>query len=73
MASSATPAQTNLVIALAAGDTFSLALLSDGTVRAWGWNKHGQFGNGNTITSNRPVPVNGLTRVKAVAAVTTSV
>lgn len=63
-------AQTSSVIALATGDTFSLALRSDGTVLAWGWNRYGQLGNGNTseISSNEPAPVRGLTGVKAVAA-----
>jgi hypothetical protein len=61
-------AQTNSVSALAAGGTFSLASLSDGTVRSWGWNKYGQLGNGNTLTSNVPVPVSGLAGVKAIVA-----
>ena len=34
---------------------YSLALLSDGTVRAWGSNYHGQLGDGTL--SNRTVPV----------------
>ena len=43
------------VIAVAAGNTHSLALCSDGTLAAWGYNGNGQLGNGNT--SRSPVPV----------------
>jgi len=44
----------------------SLALLSDGTVRAWGYNDRGQLGDGSTITRRTPVEVPGLQGVKAV-------
>jgi hypothetical protein len=37
-----------------------LALLSDGTVVAWGANEHGQLGDGSTEASEVPVPVSGL-------------
>jgi len=33
---------------VAAGNTHACALVSDGTVVCWGWNKHGQLGNGAT-------------------------
>jgi alpha-tubulin suppressor-like RCC1 family protein len=45
------------VIALAAGAFHSLALCDDGTVAAWGYNNHGQLGNGSTTTSTTPVAV----------------
>jgi ELWxxDGT repeat protein len=43
------------VIAVAAGEDFSLALTDEGRVYAWGANQLGQLGNGTTIDS--PVPV----------------
>ncbi|GII34365.1 RCC1 domain-containing protein [Planotetraspora mira] len=63
------------VVAIAAGGTHGLALLSNGTVRAWGDNSSGQLGNGITGgNSPVPVPVVGpggvgvLSNVKAIAA-----
>jgi alpha-tubulin suppressor-like RCC1 family protein len=44
------------VIAIAAGDRHSLALLGDGTVRAWGSNVDGQLGDG-TGAPDSPFPV----------------
>ena len=46
----------------------SLALKSDGTVWAWGWNGFGQLGDGTTTQRLVPVRVEGLTDVVAVAA-----
>ena len=48
------------VVALSAGGGHSLALLADGTVRAWGHNSAGELGNGSTINSAFPVPVDDL-------------
>jgi alpha-tubulin suppressor-like RCC1 family protein len=53
---------------VAAGLAHSLALLDDGTVRAWGVNGVGQLGDGTTDFRSTPVPVVGLTNVRAVAA-----
>jgi alpha-tubulin suppressor-like RCC1 family protein len=53
--------------ALAAGNSHSLALKSDGTVWAWGNNVNGPLGDGTT--TDRPVPVQtqGISDVKALA------
>ena len=47
-----------VVVAVAAGASHSLALCSDGTVVAWGYNDDGQLGNGSNTASNVPVLVN---------------
>jgi alpha-tubulin suppressor-like RCC1 family protein len=46
------------VIALSAGPFHNLALCSDGTVVAWGYNNHGQLGDGTKASSPVPVTVN---------------
>ena len=56
------------VIAVAAGTNHSLALKSDGSVWAWGWNIFGQLGDGSGVNQNAPVKINGLTNVIAIAA-----
>jgi len=50
------------------GSVHSLALLSNGTVMAWGDNHEGQLGTGTTKTSAVPQPVPGLSGVTAIAA-----
>jgi alpha-tubulin suppressor-like RCC1 family protein len=59
------------VIAVAAGDSFGLAVTSDGKVWAWGANFNGQLGQGSTSEySNVPVEIESLSEagVFAVAA-----
>lgn len=46
------------VVAVAAGQDHSLALCSDGTVAAWGYNNWGQLGNNTTTSTSVPVAVN---------------
>ncbi len=50
------------VVAVSVGDRHSVALCSDGTLAAWGWNFYGQLGNNRTWdtsngSTNRWVPV----------------
>ncbi len=56
------------VTKIAAGCGFSLALRSDGTLWAWGWNNAGQLGNGSTADSAVPVKITGVSQVTAIAA-----
>jgi hypothetical protein len=45
----------------------SLALKSDGTVWAWGYNAYGQLGNGTYTNSNTPVRVPELSNIVAIS------
>ncbi|MDD5528676.1 MAG: T9SS type A sorting domain-containing protein [bacterium] len=65
------PVQTNLltnVVAISAGGHHSLALKSDSTVWAWGYNYYGQLGDSTTTQNNQPVKVKLLTGVIAISA-----
>ena len=55
------------MVGLAGGDSHSLALKADGTVRSWGYNFNGRLGNGTTTDSSTPVTVSGLTDVVGLA------
>jgi len=56
------------VVSVAAGDSHSLAVTSDGTLWAWGNNSRGQLGDGTKKHRRTPVPVPGLAGVVAMAA-----
>jgi Regulator of chromosome condensation (RCC1) repeat/HYR domain len=56
------------VQAIAAGESYSLALKNDGSVWAWGRNGNGQLGDGTNAQSNTPVQVSDLSDVQAIAA-----
>lgn len=56
----------NNVMAVSAGACYAVALLNDGTVRAWGRNDSGQIGDGTTVNKNVPTEVAGLDNVLAI-------
>jgi alpha-tubulin suppressor-like RCC1 family protein len=60
---------TSGVTQIASAGHTGFALLSDGSMRAWGFNGSGQVGDGSTTGRLTPVPVSGLTSaVKQIAA-----
>ena len=56
------------VRAVAAGAKHALALMADGTVKAWGDNRSGQSGIGTLGTVDTPEVVQGVSNVIAIAA-----
>ena len=48
------------VTAITSGGLWSCALTKTGAAKCWGWNDHGQLGNGMTTNTNVPVDVVGL-------------
>jgi YD repeat-containing protein len=54
--------------AISAGHMHCLAVKSDGTVWAWGWNEYGQLGDGTTTDSQSPAQVKNLDGVESVVA-----
>jgi len=64
---SSRPSPTNVpgltgVTSIAAGRDHNVVVLSDGSMRSWGYNAGGQLGDGSTTTRRSPVVVSGVTR-----------
>ena len=55
------------ITAIAGGVYHTIALKSDDTVWAWGYNKYGQLGDGTYTDKSNPVQVSGLSEVTAIA------
>jgi len=54
---------------LAAGNGHSVALLSNGSVYAWGYNHYGQLGDNTTSSSTNPVQVEGLLSGRVITSI----
>ena len=59
------------VAAISAGQYHTLALCTDGTLVAWGYNNRGQLGDGTTTTTGVPVEIgnNGVLAGKSVVSI----
>ena len=62
----AAEAEASRIVQIAAGAYHSLALFSDGSLYAWGWNSDGQLGDGTTDDRSTPVLIGtGYTAIAA--------
>jgi len=52
---------------IALGGSHSCALLTDGTMKCWGYNGYGQLGDGTTTDRTTPVEVSGITTATSIA------
>ncbi|MFM7271232.1 MAG: RCC1 domain-containing protein [Actinomycetes bacterium] len=55
-------------VAVSAGNTFTCAVLEDGTGRCWGGNSQGQLGNNSTTGFNLPQFVSGMSGAVSIAS-----
>ncbi len=55
-------------VSLAAGGNHTCAIVEDGRVRCWGWNYHGQLGDGTTERAPVATTVKGISGVVQLAA-----
>jgi alpha-tubulin suppressor-like RCC1 family protein len=50
------------IVDISTGGTHTCAVLTNGTVKCWGWNFRGQLGDGTTTKRLTPVTVTGISR-----------
>ena len=55
-------------MSVSAGTNYTCALMSNGTVKCWGWNLYGRLGNGTTADSAKPTLVAGITSAIAISS-----
>lgn len=63
---------SNVIAITAASEDTTCALISDGTIKCWGYGLTGELGDGNKISSPIPVTVNGISTAKMIASGVTS-
>lgn len=56
-------------VTLSSGSEHTMALMTNGTVWAWGINTYGSLGDGTTFQPNTPVAVTGMTGLNNVTAI----
>ncbi len=56
------------IIAISAGERYSLALNSSGEIYAWGENQNGRLGIGSQTDQDTPVKLDDISNVKAISA-----
>jgi alpha-tubulin suppressor-like RCC1 family protein len=54
-------------VGVSAGSWHACAVLRSGAVQCWGWNGHGELGDGTSTDSSTPVAVTGITNAVAVS------
>ncbi len=53
---------------LSGGFSFSLALMEDGRISAWGYNNYGQLGLGDTTNRSTPTLISGMSNIRQLSA-----